>query len=91
MGKVFDCRFHDVIKNYVLQENGSYLAIVNEGYIPEYDDFLITLSGDILVFDYVNGDEARLIDPDMIVTTRLTPSYRDLKRAVLSQLKRDSK
>lgn len=90
MGKVFDCRGSDVIKNYILQKNGSYLAIINEGFKPEYDDFLITKSGDVLVFDYVNGCESRLIDPDLMITTRITPRYRDLKRAVLSQLRRCS-
>lgn len=96
MGKIFDCRFKDVIQVYDRSDDGTYLVIIDTDTAPEFDDFLVTKSGDIMVFDYVkntglNSYEGRLVDVDMVLNTRKVPRYRDLKRAVLSQLKRDNK
>lgn len=97
MGNVFDCRYKDVIRAYDQIEAGKYLAILDTEIPVHFDDLLITKGGDLMVFDYVkpseipNQYEGRLIDVDMVVSTNKVPQYRPLKRAILSQLKRQDR
>lgn len=96
MGKVFDCRYRQHIVNHEMITEDDYVAVIRSDSPPEYDDFLISGSNDLFVIDHVEHFEENLYKVSLTafgmgINEPKTPSYRHLKRAVLSQFKRQDR
>lgn len=96
MGKVFDCRYRKHIVNHEMITDDDYVAVIKSDSPPEYDDILISSSSDLFVIDHVEHFENDLYKVlltafGMGVSGNKTPSYRNLKRGVLSQFKREDR